>query len=91
MCARGSDDESSDEEYEVAAVLARRRRTPRSKWEYLIRWKGYDPSHDTWEPATHVLADIPDNLPERKYKDDDDDDDVDDDYTASQTKKKKQA
>ncbi|GJP68701.1 hypothetical protein CLOP_g25364 [Closterium sp. NIES-67] len=36
-------------EYEVESVLAHRRRR-NGTVELLIRWKGYDPSEDTWVP-----------------------------------------
>jgi hypothetical protein len=36
-------------EYEVASIL-RHRLSRSKKLEYLIRWKNFDPSDDTWEP-----------------------------------------
>jgi ribosomal protein L21E len=41
------------EEYLVEQVLKGRKLRGR-KMEYLIRWKGYGPEHDTWEPESHL-------------------------------------
>ena len=38
-----------EEEYEVAAILDSAR--VRGKLHYLVRWKGYSPAEDTWQPA----------------------------------------
>jgi hypothetical protein len=27
---------------------------------YLVRWKGYPPSHDSWEPRHILVEDVPD-------------------------------
>ncbi|KAH0507421.1 Chromodomain Y-like protein 2 [Microtus ochrogaster] len=32
-----------------------KRKNKKGKWEYLIRWKGYGSSEDTWEPEHHLL------------------------------------
>ncbi|GJP44800.1 hypothetical protein CLOM_g4215, partial [Closterium sp. NIES-68] len=40
-------------EYEVESVLAHRRRQ-NGTVELLIRWKGYDPSEDTWAPDSEM-------------------------------------
>ncbi|CAI7755487.1 unnamed protein product [Closterium sp. NIES-54] len=40
---------NGEPEYEVEAVLAHRRRR-NGTLELLIRWKGYDPSEDSWVP-----------------------------------------
>lgn len=38
----------SNNEYEVEAIMDSR--TTKGKTKYLIRWKGFDESDDTWEP-----------------------------------------
>ncbi|GJP54220.1 hypothetical protein CLOM_g13318 [Closterium sp. NIES-68] len=43
----------NEPEYEVESVLAHRRRR-NGTVELLIRWKGYDPSEDSWVPKTDM-------------------------------------
>tara|TARA_B110001452_G_scaffold231025_1_gene207693 strand:- start:431 stop:2908 length:2478 start_codon:yes stop_codon:yes gene_type:complete len=52
----GEDDEGEDDEpiYEVEQILAQRT-TRRTGVEYLIRWLGFDGSHDSWEPEENLL------------------------------------
>ena len=38
--------------YAVERLLDRRRRY--NKFEYRVRWKGYGPEHDSWEPEANV-------------------------------------
>ena len=38
-----------EQEFEVEQVLDHRQEGKRSK-SYLVRWTGYGPEHDTWEP-----------------------------------------
>jgi hypothetical protein len=40
-------------EYEVQEILAERRNGART--EFLVRWEGYGPEDDTWEPTTNLL------------------------------------
>jgi hypothetical protein len=39
-------------EYEVEHILDSRKY--RNQYQYLVKWKGYDPGHNSWEPATHL-------------------------------------
>ena len=41
-----------EEEYEVEAILNHRQY--RGKRQYLIKWKGYPSSENTWEPQTNL-------------------------------------
>ena len=40
-------------EYEVEKIV-RHKFNKKGKLQYLIRWKGYDESHDTWEPMENL-------------------------------------
>jgi len=46
--------EYPDIEYEVEAIIGERRLC--QKKQYKIRWLGYGPEHDSWEPAENVKA-----------------------------------
>ncbi|EIE78251.1 hypothetical protein RO3G_02955 [Rhizopus delemar RA 99-880] len=46
---------SSNKFYQVEAILAHKK--VKGKYIYKCRWKGYDESEDTWEPASH-FADL---------------------------------
>lgn len=41
-----------EEEYEVERILNSRRH--RGRIQYLVRWKGYGPEDDNWEPVSNV-------------------------------------
>ena len=46
---RDNNDDSDDSEvFEVEKILARRRISPRSNWEYLIKWKGFPDEEKTY-------------------------------------------
>jgi hypothetical protein len=45
-----------DPEFEVEQIVGSRRVGKRKSLQYKIRWKGYSPAHDSWEPAAQVHA-----------------------------------
>ena len=47
--------ETAEAEYEVEAILRHRiNRRRNNKLEYLIRWKNFDQSEDSWEPSENL-------------------------------------
>jgi len=46
-----------EEEYEVEAIINHRRHGRRRQLQYLIKWKGYPSSDNTWEATQDVHAD----------------------------------
>ncbi|XP_076546341.1 chromodomain-containing protein chromator isoform X2 [Osmia lignaria lignaria] len=50
------DRDSSDEEYTVEKILAKRFNPKKRCSEYLLKWEGYGHEHNTWEPAEHVAT-----------------------------------
>lgn len=49
---RASDPESEDEDYEVQSIIGHKK--IKGVDTYKVRWKGYDASHDTWEPEVSL-------------------------------------
>src|SRR6201996_8791457 len=43
-------------EWEIESILGVRKR--RNQLQYLVRWKGFSEGHDSWEPLTHINADL---------------------------------
>ena len=41
-----------EEEYEVAQIINSRKH--RGRIQYLVRWKGYGPEDNTWEPVANL-------------------------------------
>ncbi|KAI9314208.1 hypothetical protein BX666DRAFT_1971420 [Dichotomocladium elegans] len=48
--------ESEAEEYEVEAIAGHRKNRKKLGVDYLIKWKGYDESDNTWEHESNVHA-----------------------------------
>ena len=48
----GSDNVSTDEEFEVKSIQGKR--CENSRIEYLVRWKKYNHEHGSWEPAYNL-------------------------------------
>ena len=45
-----------EEEYEVEQIIGSRKTGKKKTLEYKVRWKGYTPAHDSWEPASTIKA-----------------------------------
>jgi hypothetical protein len=48
-------DSNGDEQWLVERIVAKRR-VARGAVEYLVRWVGYPPEEDTWEPKTNLAG-----------------------------------
>jgi len=44
----------NEEQYEVEAIRSHRRHGKKRALQYLIKWKGYPESDNTWEPQKHI-------------------------------------
>ena len=45
-----------EEEWEVERVIDKRLFGQNKKVQYKVRWKGYVPAHDSWEPEENIHA-----------------------------------
>src|SRR6266404_1622676 len=43
-----------DNHYEVEAILQSRQTKNRRGIQYIVKWKGYPDSDNSWEPASHM-------------------------------------
>merc|ERR1711963_303737 len=50
---KGKKKKKAEAEYEVENVVSKRE-TDEGKVEYLVKWKGYDASDNTWEPVENL-------------------------------------
>merc|ERR1719370_2487260 len=50
---KGKKKKKAEAEYEVESVVSKRG-TEEGKVEYLVKWKGYDASDNTWEPVENL-------------------------------------
>ncbi|XP_053739876.1 chromodomain Y-like protein [Synchiropus splendidus] len=46
---------ATEDLYEVEQILDRRK-NKKGRVEYLVRWRGYGPEGDTWEPESHMTT-----------------------------------
>lgn len=48
-------DESGRELWAIEEILKSRRRRKTKEFEYYIKWRGYGPEHNSWEPLLHMV------------------------------------
>ena len=53
---RDIEQELEEGEYEVEKLLKRRKRN--NRFEYLLKYKGYPDSENTWEPRSNIKVDL---------------------------------
>lgn len=49
-------EDSSEDEYVVEKILAKRFNPKRKYYEYLLKWEGYPQDQNTWEPVENMAA-----------------------------------
>ena len=64
--ADSDDDYAEQEDYTVEKILAQRpKASAPGGLEFKVRWRGYGPSHDTWEPVSSFVPRV--NTPLMEY------------------------
>eukprot|EP00918_Siedleckia_nematoides_P015628 GHVU01033826.1.p1 GENE.GHVU01033826.1~~GHVU01033826.1.p1 ORF type:complete len:449 (+),score=23.67 GHVU01033826.1:196-1542(+) len=51
--------EAHRDEYNVEAIEAFRYHKPTKRYECLVRWEGFDPEENQWEPIRAIATDVP--------------------------------
>merc|ERR1712086_719978 len=46
--------EEEEEEYEIESIVKRKPQGKDGKYEYWVKWKGYDEAENTWEPEENL-------------------------------------
>ena len=47
---------NDQEQYKVEAIRSHQRHGRKQQLQYLVKWKGYPESDNTWEPVDHIQA-----------------------------------
>ena len=64
--ADSDDDYAEQDDYTVEKILAQRpKASAPGGLEFKVRWRGYGPSHDTWEPVSSFVPRV--NTPFMEY------------------------
>lgn len=48
------DSEQGDQIFDAEAITKKRER--KGRVEYLVKWKGWSPKYNTWEPEENILG-----------------------------------
>lgn len=48
--------QQQEEAYPVERIVSKRVSPDTGEWEYRIRWVGYGPDEDTWEPVKQLVG-----------------------------------
>ena len=53
-CLSNMDSEQGDQIFDAEAITKKRER--KGRVEYLVKWKGWSPKYNTWEPEENILG-----------------------------------